>query len=188
LTYLCEGPCEKNQITLGLRKTVFSSINFILQRDYNLQIKDEINTRKNMLLCHCITFIRSLISEKSLIHIGEILLQTTDIYLLIEKLIDIYSFIIQPNENLLYNGEICQHIKEENKKSKGVTLIEPKINLKNKECDKNKCKLNYISINEMLFINTGFNIFITLIYLKDMFPNHQKLSLFDLNLKKSHNF
>jgi hypothetical protein len=121
-----------------------------------------------------------------LIHIGEILLQTTDIYLLIEKLIDIYSFIIQPNENLLYNGEICQHIKEENKKSKEVTLIEPKINLKNKECDKNKCKLNYISINEMLFINTGFNIFITLIYLKDMFPNHQKLSLFDLNLKKSH--
>ena len=187
LTHLCEGPCEKNQITLGLRKTIFSSINFILQRDYNLQVKDEINTRKNLLMCHCINFLKSLISEKSLKHIGEIFLQATDIYLLIEKLIDIYSFIIKPNENLLYKGEICQHIKKENKKYKEMSLNETKNNLKDKKCEKNICKFNYVSINEMEFINTGFNIFIILIYLKDMFPNHQKLSLFDLNLKKTKN-
>ena len=40
LSYLCEGPCEQNQILLGLRKPIYSSINLVLQNDYNLQIKD----------------------------------------------------------------------------------------------------------------------------------------------------
>lgn len=184
LSYLCEGPCELNQILLGLRKTIYSSINLVLQNDYNLQIKDEINTRKNLLLCYSIKFIKSLISQNSLQSIGEILLEATDIYLLIEKLIDIYSLIIEPNEELLYNGEICHHTKKSNNRFKRSSVI-IKTNPNLNECEDNKCKLNYISKNEMDFINAGFNIFIILIYLKDMFPDHQKLSLFNLNLDKS---
>jgi len=184
LSYLCEGPCEQNQILLGLRKTIYSSINLVLQNDYNLQIKEEINTRKNLLLCYCIKFMKSLISQNSLKSIGEILLEATDIYLLIEKLIDIYSLIIEPNENLLYNGEICQHLKKANNRFNRSSVI-IKTTPNKDECEENKCKLNYISKNEMDFINAGFNIFIILIYLKDMFPDHQKLSLFNLNLDKS---
>ena len=178
LTNLCEGPCEQNQIILGLRKAIFSSINILLQREYNLQNKEEINTRKNLLLCYIINFIKSLISPKSLISIGEILLETIDIYLLIEKLIDIYSIIIEPNEKLLYNGEICNHIKDsENNYINKNNYLD--------KCEKNQCKKNYLLINEMEFIKTGFNLFIILTNLKDNFPNHQKLSLFDINLEKT---
>ena len=178
LTNLCEGPCEQNQIILGLRKAIFSSINILLQREYNLQNKEEINTRKNLLMCYIINFIKSLISPKSLIRLGEILLETIDIYLLIEKLIDIYSIIIEPNEKLLYNGEICNHIKDsENNYINKNNYLD--------KCEKNQCKKNYVSINEMEFIKTGFNIFIILTNLKDNFPNHQKLSLFDINLEKT---
>ena len=181
LIYLNEGPCEENQIALGLRQSIFSSINSIFENDNHLKNKDEISTRQNLLMSYSVKYIKSLISQKSLENIGEILLGTLDIYLLIEKLIDIYALIIQPNEKLLYNGEICNHIIKSDKKN-----IIKKINyLKKNECTKNKCKLNYISVNEMEFINTGFNIFFILTHLKDIFPDHQKLSLFDLNIDNS---
>ena len=184
LSYFCEGPCEENQLVLGLRKIIFNSFNIILKRDYNFKIKDEINIRKNLLLCFGVSFLKSLLSEKSLLIIGEILLDNLDIYLLIEKLIDIYSFIIKPNEELLYNGEICEHIQNLNN-IKSLDNIKKDNKFMNiNECEERQCKINYISKNEMEFINTGFNIFIILTYLKEKFPNHQKLSLFEINMEK----
>ena len=52
LSDYCFGPCKENQILLGSRRNLYKMINNLLKNDFNFIVKEEINQKKNLFLCH----------------------------------------------------------------------------------------------------------------------------------------
>ena len=180
LSDYCFGPCKENQILLGSRRNLYKMINNLLKNDYNFIIKEEINQKKNLFFCHLIHFLKSLTTRETLKEVGEILIDEIEANFLIEKLIDIYVMKIKPNKERLFSGEICKqaHFLQNN-----LTL--PRLNNINiysyeydNKCTSQNCINGKISGNDLKIINTGFDIFIILMYLKDIFPTNLNLSWF----------
>ena len=183
LTELCVGPCRENQILLGSRRMMFKMINNLLKRNYNFNIKEETQCKKNLLLCRAISFLKTLLNHETFIEYSSILLDELDIYLLVEKLMDIYHTKIYPNIDYLYAGKLCKHV-DDFKYVFKRNLIKSSNIYKDKaarNCNNNLCNNNYITYIDQRYIKTGFDIFIILSYIKDAFPKHPKIFWFNYN-------
>lgn len=176
LSDFCLGPCETNQILLGTRRTLLQVFNNLIKYDINFTIKETINSNRNMTFCKFISFLKSIINSLNTFKIGKVILDEVDIYLLIEKVIDIHHLIILPNYSKLIQGRFCSHHVDVNKLK--ISNQVRKIGI----CKENQCCEDLISKNEMIYIRSGFDIFIILTYLQDIFPDNHKLSLFKLKL------
>ena len=180
LSDYCFGPCKENQILLGSRRNLYKMINNLLKNDFNFIVKEEINQKKNLFLCHLIHFLKSLTSRETLKEVGEILIEEIEANFLIEKLIDIYVMKIKPNKERLFSGEICRHSHFLQNlyyipRLKGINIYS---NGFEDKCTSENCINGKISSNDLKIINTGFDIFIILMYLKDVFPTNLNISWF----------
>ena len=179
LNELCMGNYE-NQLIVGNRTTLYKTINILLKNKFNFLIKEQINQRKNLILFQIIIFFKNIINKETIKDLGKIFLDEMDVFLLIEKLIDIYINILKPNHRLFLKGKLCNYSKYNNDIDESMNNVNIFYNksIKKRVCTKNFCSNNFVSYNDVKFIDTSIYIFIILIYLKHFYPNHKKLKIF----------
>jgi len=152
---------NKMYITAASKNIIFTFINDIIKEEYNFEEMDEKSINKNNILSVIIKFLRNILIKQYLNSSEESLLEILNIKKILNVLMEIYKRLIFDNKDNLFKEFICFHT----------------------DCIEFQCREGRIPKLQYKYIMIGFDLFLILIMLRDIFPYHELLILFDINNK-----
>lgn len=153
---LCRGPCVENQLLLGQRRKLYKFVDNLINMRYEAS---------EFFDC-CIRFLKVLLDGECLSQIATIMLEEINFQALYDEAFEIY-------QNKIHNFK-NQIIRESVEDEKKLLLLDWLPNTKP------------MNINDWKRVNSGFDIMIIFLRLKQKFPDSNKLNKLSLDYVNKH--